>query len=81
MAACTAPCCGARKSDFCVYERLLSQPHIIQTVPSAHPGSTRCTRACRFADRLDTACMTVGFIGAAATGAAMPLFSILFGDL
>ena len=40
-----------------------------------------CTLACRFADRLDAACMLVGLIGAGATGAAMPLFSILFGDL
>ncbi|KAL4457545.1 hypothetical protein ABPG75_012410 [Micractinium tetrahymenae] len=35
----------------------------------------------KFADRLDVACMVVGFIGAAASGTAMPLFSILFGDL
>ena len=37
--------------------------------------------ACRFADRIDGGCMLLGLLGAAANGSAMPMFSILFGDL
>jgi len=36
---------------------------------------------CRFADRIDIACILLGSLGAGASGAAMPLFSVLFGDL
>jgi hypothetical protein len=35
----------------------------------------------RFADRIDCGCMLLGLLGAVANGAAMPMFSILFGDL
>ncbi len=35
----------------------------------------------RFADKYDCFCMAVGLLGAAGNGAAMPLFSIFFGDL
>lgn len=35
----------------------------------------------RFADRLDFLLMALGFFGAAANGAAMPVFSIIFGNL
>ena len=43
--------------------------------PCAHLGR------CRFADRTDWLLMALGTAGAAGSGAAMPIFSILFGNL
>jgi hypothetical protein len=54
--------------------------------PPAAPLVCRCLTdtprpTCRFADRVDWMCMAMGSVGAGAAGAAMPMFSILFGGL
>ena len=62
--------------------------HVCRRLPPAPAAPPELLRlhytprgCCRFADRVDWMCIALGAIGAAASGAAMPMFSILFGDL
>ena len=55
----------------------------LRRLPPSAPTFCTCTHlnCTRFADRTDWVLMALGTAGAAGSGAAMPIYSILFGDL